>query len=481
MTVAAAPPVNTPPTPVFTSASTFLDAVFDATGSTDAEGPISSYAWTFGDSATGTGSAPTHSYAAAGTYPVTLTVTDSGGISRAVSHPVTVAAAPPVNTAPTAAFTATPSALDVSVDGSASADLEAAIASYAWTFGDGATGTGVTTSHSFASAGTYDISLTVTDAGGLTATVTRQVTVIAAPPVNTPPTAAFTANVADLTAGFDAAGSSDAEGQIASYTWAYGDGTSGSGATSQHVYGLPGTYSVMLSVTDAGGLTGSASRSVTVTAPALAVRASDDFARNVVNGWGSADAGGAWTLSGTASGFAVAAGVGTVRVAAGSGPTAILRSVSSTDTDMAMTLSPDRLATGSGLYLSVVGRRVPTAGDYRAKLRLLADGSMSLLVQRVTTGFVETSLSSTVVPGLTYAAGTQLRVRLLVTGIAPTTVRAKVWKVGSPEPSWQVSGTDATAIFQGPGQLGLVTYLSSTATSAITVSVDALDARASTV
>lgn len=83
--------VNTPPTAAFTSSSAGLDASFNGTGSSDAEGPIASYAWDFGDSTTGTGANATHTYAAPGTYNVKLTVTDAGGSTASSTSPITVA------------------------------------------------------------------------------------------------------------------------------------------------------------------------------------------------------------------------------------------------------------------------------------------------------------------------------------------------------------------------------------------------------
>ena len=53
---------------------------FDAGGSSDGDGSVAGYAWDFGDGQTSsTGPTVTHAYAAAGTYPVTLTVTDDDG------------------------------------------------------------------------------------------------------------------------------------------------------------------------------------------------------------------------------------------------------------------------------------------------------------------------------------------------------------------------------------------------------------------
>ncbi len=83
----------------------------------------------------------------------------------------------PPNQAPTAAFTPTPSGLSVTVDGAASTDPDGTIASYAWTFGDSSTATGAKASHTYAVAGTYSITLTVTDNRAGTTSVTRQVTV----------------------------------------------------------------------------------------------------------------------------------------------------------------------------------------------------------------------------------------------------------------------------------------------------------------
>ncbi len=94
-------------------------ASFDGSGSSDADGTIAGYAWNFGDgTAHGTGATPSHTYAAAGTYTVTLTVTDDDGATGTVSHDVTVAAEPP-NQAPTAAFTSSATFLVAGFDGSA--------------------------------------------------------------------------------------------------------------------------------------------------------------------------------------------------------------------------------------------------------------------------------------------------------------------------------------------------------------------------
>ena len=63
---------------------------FDASGSYDPDGTIVSYAWNFGDGNTGTGMSLSHAYNSAGSYTISLTVTDNGGFTGSTSHPVAV-------------------------------------------------------------------------------------------------------------------------------------------------------------------------------------------------------------------------------------------------------------------------------------------------------------------------------------------------------------------------------------------------------
>ena len=80
---------NAAPVPVFSSSMNGFTATFDASGSTD-DGSITDYAWNFGDGTTGTGLTPSHAYAGAGAYTVSLTATDNGGEKAQVSHTVTL-------------------------------------------------------------------------------------------------------------------------------------------------------------------------------------------------------------------------------------------------------------------------------------------------------------------------------------------------------------------------------------------------------
>jgi len=88
------PPPNEAPTAQFTSSCNDLACSF-TDGSSDSDGTVTSWSWTLGDGGTSIAQNPAHTYSAAGTYTVTLTVTDDGGLTGTVSHDVTVAVSPP--------------------------------------------------------------------------------------------------------------------------------------------------------------------------------------------------------------------------------------------------------------------------------------------------------------------------------------------------------------------------------------------------
>ncbi|MBO0882882.1 MAG: PKD domain-containing protein, partial [Mycobacterium sp.] len=82
---------NSPPTAAFSwSTTASLTASFDGSASSDPDGTITSYAWDFGDGETGAGPSPVHTYDAAGTYNVRLTVTDNAGATGTVTHSVAI-------------------------------------------------------------------------------------------------------------------------------------------------------------------------------------------------------------------------------------------------------------------------------------------------------------------------------------------------------------------------------------------------------
>lgn len=253
------PPPNQPPTASFTASAAGLLASFDASASHDPEGAALSYAWSFGDGADGVGETASRTYGASGTYTVKLTVSD-GQLSATSSQSIAVVKP---NTAPTASFTARAADLGLSVDGRASIDADGDTLSFAWSFGDGNSATASTASHTYAAAGTYTVSLVVSD-GRESATSTQSVTMIA--PNRAPVAMAKAAGSLDAFT-FDAAGSSDPDGDALTYAWDFGDGKGASGASASYTYPSAGSYTATVTVTDARGLSATASVWVSVTKP----------------------------------------------------------------------------------------------------------------------------------------------------------------------------------------------------------------------
>jgi PKD repeat protein len=455
---------NVKPVASFSSVVSDLDVAFDASGSVDQDGTIDSYAWDFGDGDTSTGATPVHHFSTAGEHTVVLTVTDNTGATDTVQHTVTTVLP---NVPPVAAFNTVATNLSLAVDASAASDSDGTITSYAWDFGDGATASGATASHVYGDGGTFPVTLTVTDNRGAVVSATQSVT-ITAPPANVAPTAAFTNTAADLAASFDATTSSDADGSVASYAWAFGDGTTGTGATTSHSYAAAGTFSVVLTVTDNAGATGTVTKSVTVTAPPAQpspTLATDAFGRSVTGGLGTADVGGAWSVTGGAANASVSNGKGQLKATkAGANVAGSLAGVSSTSTNTQATFSLSAVPNGGGAFVSVAGRQVSPGTDYRARVKVASNGAMTLYIGKTVAG-AETTLKTLNLTG-SYVAGTEYVIRTEVQGSGTTTIRAKAWPKSQTEPAaWQATIDDTTSALQAAGTVGLMTYLSGSSTN----------------
>jgi PKD repeat protein len=401
---------------------------------------------------------------------VALTVTDDDGESRTVHQNVTVTDPPP-NQGPTASFTENVQFLDATLT-STSTDPDGNIATYDWDFGDGSPhGTTATVAHSYASAGSWNVILTVTDDDGAPSTTSHMIATTD-PPANLPPTPSFTSSSLGLTATFTST-STDSDGTVVDWQWDFGDGTFGSGQSVQHLYLAPGTLNVKLTVKDDDGAEGSITQPVTISAAPVGF-AADLFTRTVANGLGTADLGGPWTLSGAATSFSVSGGAGRIAGAVAGNRAGYLAAVRQRDVEMVTDLALDRSATGGGAYVSVIGRRVSNGNDYRVKVRYLAGNTVAAYLVR-TQGGVETTLASTTIAGLTLSPGDVLRVKLQVNGAASTNVRAKVWRASAAEPvGWLLTNTSAApAALQVPGDTGVLLYTSSSWTgTAATLAVD---------
>ena len=283
---------------------------------------------------------------------------------------------------------------------------------------------------------------------------------------NSAPDADFEFTVSGLDVSFEST-SSDSDGSIVSYLWDFGDGSTSTVANPDHSYASSGSRTVKLEVTDDEGATDEVTKSVVVTEPPVTGEGvADAFGRSVTGDWGMADSGGLWTRYGSASAFSVVDGAGQIRVAtAGAGPRAALESVVSTNTEASVAVSLDKLPSGGGGFVSL-GVRVIGSNDYRAKLKIAANGALTLYLVRIVGG-AETNVKAVVLGSVfNYAVGDVLNIKAQATGTALTSLKAKVWKSSQAEPGWQVEAVEVPpAVLQAGGGIALVTYVSGSATN----------------
>ena len=217
------------PTAAFTESTNLLALTYDASSSV---GNTLTYAWDFGDGNTGTGAAGTHNYTADGNYTITLVVTDLCGQSDTITQAVTVC------DVLSAAFVFSQNALDVTFDGSGSSQ---GALTFTWDFGDGSSDTGKVFTHTYATSGTYNVTLTVTNLCGQSITVNQIITICVKP------TASWTYQIVSsgpsgMTVQFFSNGSQGAT----SYFWNFGDGnTNNTSGIPTHTYSVPGLFYVV--------------------------------------------------------------------------------------------------------------------------------------------------------------------------------------------------------------------------------------------
>ena len=233
--------------------------------------------------------------------PITYTAPPPSGVATATAQTVTIMVTPledgdargnttrqidirlvpqgviaPINTSLVANFNANPAApkvlQTVTFDASASTNGGTACnqnCTYAWSFGDGTSGTGIKVTRDYRTVGTFTVTLTVTDAIGAQAISTQTITV--AP--GDPPTVSFTSSPSNpgvnTTIFFNASNSKPASGRtLVSYDWDFGKGSTGKGVTVSKAYDAPGTYTVTLKATDDAGAFANATQNITVGAAA---------------------------------------------------------------------------------------------------------------------------------------------------------------------------------------------------------------------
>ena len=255
----------------FNASASYDPDVNDGTG-------IESFEWNFGDGATGDGETVSHVYAASGAYSVTLTVTDESGLVGTATAAITVtetASNPPIAEI---AFTPTnPNINDVMTFSAAGSSDPASfapksIASYSWSFGDGGTGQGISVQHAYTKAGSYLVTLEVTDDEDEHGSAYATVHVTDPSAGNTPPVARFSFSpespIIDQNVTFVADDSYDPAAlgakSIVLYSWDFGDGETAVGTSVAHSYSGAGTFEVRLTVSDNDGASDSEVKTIEV-------------------------------------------------------------------------------------------------------------------------------------------------------------------------------------------------------------------------
>ncbi len=178
------------------------------------------------------------------------------GIESDPSDPFTITFEEPSSPVAIIHFTTEEGSLAVHFDGT---DSTGSIIHYTWDFGDGSIETGSTIEHTFPSAGSYTVTLTIQDENKTSATTLQTIILDSSAGENQPPTAHLTVSSspmgnAPLLVTFDASESSDPENSALTYSWDFGDGTTAAGdQLTSHQYSIAGTYTARVTVSDSQG------------------------------------------------------------------------------------------------------------------------------------------------------------------------------------------------------------------------------------
>ncbi|HXS37674.1 MAG TPA: PKD domain-containing protein [Flavipsychrobacter sp.] len=218
---------------------------------------IKSYKWNFGDGSTDTGKTVSHTYDSNGTYLVTLIAKDTLGKNDTLSDSVVIHVLPMSYNITDSIFDCTDVRLKaIYVSGDTSK-------AYVWDLDDGSTGSGISITHDYSNTGNYIISLFLINSQGCPDTVRDNIAI---------KPAAMSYSIVDsflkckeveftaISSGFDTA---------VSYGWDFGDGSTGSAYSMNHMYSNYGTYAVSLVVTNKNGCTDTFNTSIIIAPPVM--------------------------------------------------------------------------------------------------------------------------------------------------------------------------------------------------------------------
>jgi len=255
-------PVPVPPAPgnpfqapvaAFTNSTASGVAPFTVAFTDQSSGDVRTRLWSFGDGSYSLDAAPLHTYAAPGSYDVTLTALGFGGEHALTKSGLVAVTGPGGPAAPTAGFSSDRTAGNVPLPVQFSDRSSGEITGWLWNFGDGSFSSAQNPLHSYTSGGVFTVTLTVSGPGGSNA-ITRLDHIVAnvPGPLDVDFVANTTSGLAPLQVRFRAV---NVSGQALVGTFDFGDGTTGTVGAGNgritHTYSTPGTYTVTLTANDA--------------------------------------------------------------------------------------------------------------------------------------------------------------------------------------------------------------------------------------
>ena len=226
-----------PPVASFTTDKTDVAAGEAVQFTNSSTGEVTSWSWDFGDGNTSTQQNPFHTYNENGNYTASLTVSNKAGSDTATL--AIIVRGPPV-----ASFTTDETKVAVGDTIQFSNSSRGEVTSLSWDFGDGNTSTQENPSHAYAEKGSYTASLTVSNKAG-SDTSTLAITVLE------PPQANFSASEIKVKLGTSIQFTDESGGDVDSWSWDFGDGSTSTEQNPSHTYKDTGTYSVSLTVGNA--------------------------------------------------------------------------------------------------------------------------------------------------------------------------------------------------------------------------------------
>jgi len=215
---------------------------------------ITCWAWVFGDECSASVQNPTHSYATAGTFTVTLTITDATGATDTATDTVTVTSAAAV---PVASFTYSPTTINPGTQVAFTDQSTNSPTSWSWSFGDGGMSMAQNPLHTYTSAGTYTVCLTVSNAAG-SDTYCRSITVF------NPLDAGFSYSPTCPNVDESVIFTDQSQGNPYNWEWNFDDGTVSYSQNPSHTYSSAGEYDVTLTVSKSGTTSDSVTKTITV-------------------------------------------------------------------------------------------------------------------------------------------------------------------------------------------------------------------------